>query len=300
MTLETFVGQHRQSHVVMTQCQRHIHVELPTDYSRVTALLDSIKCDNARLQAALSQVRTDESDTGPRHSFEKAEAIILPPQDPVARKRTTGKRPSASISSIEAEGNGNLKFGKGKTEVELRWHKIPEYAKLSKESKDELLAERDARHARGLSRNLPGGPPTPDKKGSKQLKTGKAKKKDSNTDMHAMIAAAVAASTKASAATASEGDNELKTQIKALVSSIDSDNIDNINCELIDVIASLLPIANPLDVSVRPSSGSQQIVSVGDGIIIRTQHRRFDIMTDMIVGLPSLQEVSFIGVDLVA
>jgi hypothetical protein len=37
MTLETFVGQHRQSHVVMTQCQRHIHVELPTDYSRVTA-----------------------------------------------------------------------------------------------------------------------------------------------------------------------------------------------------------------------------------------------------------------------
>jgi hypothetical protein len=56
------------------------------------------------------------------------------------------------------------------------------------------------------------------------LKTGKAKKKDSNTDMHAMIAAAVAASTKASAATTSEGDNELKTQIKALVSSLEAQN----------------------------------------------------------------------------
>jgi hypothetical protein len=77
MTLETLVGQHRQSHVLMTQCQRHIHVELPTDYSRVTALLASIECDNARLQAALLQVQTDESDTGPRHSFEKAVAIIL-------------------------------------------------------------------------------------------------------------------------------------------------------------------------------------------------------------------------------
>jgi hypothetical protein len=66
--------------------------------------------------------------------------------------------------------------------------------------------------------------------------------------------------------------------------NIGSDNIDNSNCEVIDAIASLLPIANPLDVSVRPSSGSQQIVSVGDGIVIRTQHRRSDIMTNMIVG----------------
>jgi hypothetical protein len=68
------------------------------------------------------------------------------------------------------------------------------------------------------------------------------------------------------------------------IMGIDSDNRDTSNCVLIDVIASLLPIANPLDVSVRPSSGSQQIVSFGDVIGIRTQHRRSDIITDMIVG----------------
>jgi hypothetical protein len=65
---------------------------------------------------------------------------------------------------------------------------------------------------------------------------------------------------------------------------IDSDNRDTSNCELIGIIASLLCIANPLDVSVRSSSGSQQIVSVGHVIVVRTQHRRSDIITDMIVG----------------
>jgi hypothetical protein len=226
MTLETFIGQHRQSHVVMTQCKRHVHVELPSDYSRVTALLDSIECDNSRLQAALSQVRTDETDDGPRHSFSKAVNIILP-QDPVALKRTKGKRPAALISGLDVSGpgNGHLKVGKGKTGVDLRWHKPPDYAKLSKPQQDELREVRDARFAAGLGRNLPGaGPPKSDRQG-KHKKSKKPDKGQSNAELAALISAAVVAGQKETTkpdAKVSFSDTELK-KMKALISSMEAD-----------------------------------------------------------------------------
>jgi hypothetical protein len=100
MTLETFVSQHRSAHVMMAQCSRHIHVELPAPYSRVTALLDSIESNDARLQSMLQHVRADDSATGLHHDFEATATVIIP-QDPVARNRKIGgKRANIEISAI--------------------------------------------------------------------------------------------------------------------------------------------------------------------------------------------------------
>ena len=221
MTLETFVSQHRQAHVLMTQCQRHITVELPTEYSRVTALLDSIECDNSRLQAALSQVRTDDSATGLHHNFEQAVIVILP-QDPVALKRVTGKRSAtAMISEVTGGPSPTLKVGKGKTGVELRFHKRPEYLLLTQEQQKELKDFRDERVRQGHGRGLSGGPPMKKGRNNKSSKN-KGKGKDNTAEIQSMISAAVAAAHKASAKTAAKDDTDLRTQLQALVSSMNS------------------------------------------------------------------------------
>jgi hypothetical protein len=161
MTFETFVSQHRQAHVLMDQCSRHIHVELPTEYSRVAALLDSIESHDARLQSALSLVRTDLSPNGLHHSFEATVTAIIP-QDPVARNRKSGgKRVSISeVNGAKIPGilDPILKVGKGKTGVALRFHVHTEYIKLPQDQKDELEEVRDARDKAGFGRDLPGGP----------------------------------------------------------------------------------------------------------------------------------------------
>ena len=121
LTLETHINHHRQAHVQMEQCATHIHVVVPTPFTRVATLLDSIECVDARLQAALAKVRCDDSPTGLHHDFEGAVGIILP-QDPVALKRITNKRSAtATVSAINA-GDTTLKVGTGKTGVALRYH----------------------------------------------------------------------------------------------------------------------------------------------------------------------------------
>ena len=57
-----------------------------------------------------------------RNKFEETIALLAP-CDPVARKRSNSKRPSAKISVATAD-RGNIKDGKfGPTGVELRWYK---------------------------------------------------------------------------------------------------------------------------------------------------------------------------------
>jgi hypothetical protein len=187
MTLETFVSQHRQAHVMMSQCALHIHVELPTPYSRVTSLLDAIDSTDSRLQSALSHVRTDSSLNGLHHNFESTVTVLIP-QDPVARNRKPGgKRTNGEISALAGILDPVLKLGKGKTGVALRFHIHSEYKKLNQEQKDELEEVRTARQKAGFGRDLPGG------HRKKKDANGKKRKhkKDGKPDIAAMIAAAV-------------------------------------------------------------------------------------------------------------
>ena len=143
---EAFVSQHRNAFVSMTACSNHVQYQLPNEHSRVGFLLEAIECSDAGLQAAMASVKTDNGANGMRNDFEAAVAHILP-YDPVAKKRASGKRGSALISDVQADGHqvevivGAAKATKpsiGKTGVHLRYHKGKEYAKLSKEQNKEL------------------------------------------------------------------------------------------------------------------------------------------------------------------
>ena len=78
--------------------------------------------------------------------FEKSVAHLLP-ECPVAAK-VEKKRKNANISGL----GGNFKAGTGpKTGVELRYHKPPEFAKLSNEEREELMDLRPVNKFKGKS-----------------------------------------------------------------------------------------------------------------------------------------------------
>lgn len=147
-TLEGFVSQHRNAFVSMTACAEHVQYQLPNEHSRVGFFLEGIECSDAGLQAAMASIRTDIGPTGMRNDFERAVAHILP-YDPVAKKRANAKRSSALISGVDgdvmADVSSVTKPSIGKTGVHFRYYKGPEFAKLSKEQKKELLEWRKSK-----------------------------------------------------------------------------------------------------------------------------------------------------------
>ena len=72
-------------------------------------------------------------DAGMRDAFELT-ATSISPANPVACKRMNNKRPAANISATDG-----LK-SKGRTGVELRWHKTPEFKALPENQREELKA----------------------------------------------------------------------------------------------------------------------------------------------------------------
>ena len=82
---------------------RTCSIQLPNEHSHVGFLLDAIQSADARLQAALASIKTDNGLNGMQNNFEQAAAHLLP-YDPVAKKRATGiKHGSALISLTEAK-----------------------------------------------------------------------------------------------------------------------------------------------------------------------------------------------------
>jgi hypothetical protein len=147
--LESFISQHRNAFVSIQACAEQVQYQLPNEHLRVGFLLEGIQCADAGLQAAMASVKTDNGPNGLRNDFEATTAHLLP-YDPVAKKRTAGtKRGAATISSAEAEDSSGevssvlSKKSLGRTGVHLRYYKVDEYKKLSKEQKDELREWRD-------------------------------------------------------------------------------------------------------------------------------------------------------------
>ena len=69
--------------------------------------------------------------------FEETIAFLAP-CDPVARKHSNSKWPSAEIS-VATANRGSLKDGKfGTTGVELRWYKYKEFNALYEANQEEL------------------------------------------------------------------------------------------------------------------------------------------------------------------
>lgn len=184
-SLEVHIDGHRNAHVALTEASHHVDFQLPNERTRVTNLLDSIKCVDPTLLAAIAAVYSD--DPGKRDVFELTAAYISP-SCPVAKKRQHSKRPIANVSGITNDGNLRKMGDSG---VELRWYKHPEYVNLSDDQKEELkgwaATQPDNRNAsKKNQKNQKKGQP---KKGKRAMTPGSNKFKK---HVRAQVAAALA------------------------------------------------------------------------------------------------------------
>jgi hypothetical protein len=151
-SLEKFIAQHRNAFVSMRQCAEHVTFQLPNERTRVSYLLDAVQCNDPGLQAAMAQVRTDSDADGKMNDFEATASYLLQ-YDPVSKKRAAGaKRGLSAISEVTGEDSadissvsqgGRSKTSVGKSGVEFRYYKTPEYNLLTADQKSELHDYRD-------------------------------------------------------------------------------------------------------------------------------------------------------------
>ena len=140
-TLERYLSQHRAAYVSLQRCAENVQIEIPNQRSRVGYLIENIEVADPDVKAAIAAIKLDDSPTGLRNDFERAVALLLP-TDPVAKKQK-GKRSQAEISSA------NLKEGRGKTGVELRYYTPAEYRNLTDEQRKELRSIRSTKSKTG-------------------------------------------------------------------------------------------------------------------------------------------------------
>jgi hypothetical protein len=142
LSLESFCAKHRTAFEgIKAACEKGVPYQLPTEYTRVTHLLNAIETSDAGLQAAMANVKADNDPIdGKRHNFEATVAFITP-FDPVAIRP---KRSAAAISAAETDVTvSSMKTGIGKTGVHLRFHSHSEYKTLTAAQKAELKEWRE-------------------------------------------------------------------------------------------------------------------------------------------------------------
>ena len=237
-TLDRYVAQHCNAFVMMQECSTHVPYQLPNEFTRVTHLFDNIQCNDASLQAAMALVRNDKDLTGKMNNFEDAASFIIP-HDPVAKKqRATTKRDLANVAGTEAEGQKKPKSAAsisststkpsiGKTGVEFRFYKKPEYRKLSKEQKSELYQWQKSRKTNTSEKDpnskVNGSASDIAAAVSKELEKRKEAEQDElETEKHfeKYIMSIIARSGKASAQVASAKSNDKSKTPKVTINSI--------------------------------------------------------------------------------
>ncbi len=89
-TLAQHMGMHRHAWITLTECAKHIPVDVPNYCARVTYLMDSLKTADPTVLTAIAAVRQDEADK--RVNFEHTFAYLVP-VCPVTAKtaKKTGK-----------------------------------------------------------------------------------------------------------------------------------------------------------------------------------------------------------------
>ena len=136
-SLDKFIAQHRSAFVLMHKCAVHVNFQLPNKFTHVGYLLDAIETTDADLQAAMELIcNSVEPTTGKRYNFE-ATATCLLPHVPLEKKQNSRSdcHRGAEVSAINSY---TIKYGVDNMGVNLRYHKMNEYVKLSPEKKSKL------------------------------------------------------------------------------------------------------------------------------------------------------------------
>lgn len=150
-TLKSHINKHREAHNDMVRAADHIAYEVPNEHTRVGRLLKSLTSTNGTVLAAITNIH---GDTNRRGDFENAaDFLLLTTEMQKGSNNAGGGGGRQRISAIKQGGGSKPNVCKGKTGVELRYHKRHEYRKLNEEQKEELSQWRDEKR----NKNKDGG-----------------------------------------------------------------------------------------------------------------------------------------------
>ena len=121
----------------MGAAAEHVDFQLPNEHTQVGYLIDAIKCNDAKLQAVISNIENNKA--GKCVDFEAAVAFLLPTCPVTQKRQKTYKRGVSEISSTTTKGSlFRSKSGIGETGVHFTYYKLNEYKKLTLKQIDEL------------------------------------------------------------------------------------------------------------------------------------------------------------------
>ena len=99
---------------------------------RVCYFLESVReCKDQTFVARVEQVRADDDADGMNNQFDKFVQHLLP-ACPVLARQKSGNNDEANIGAAKISSI-QIKSGRGKTGVDLRWYKRSEFKKLFKD-----------------------------------------------------------------------------------------------------------------------------------------------------------------------
>jgi hypothetical protein len=157
-TLTQHMGLHRKAFITLSECAKHIPIEVPNDRACGMYLLDLFMTIDPFVLAAVAAARQDGANK--QVNFENA-FMFLAPTCPVAAKAAKKGRLSfkAIVLSTNMKAQAGLggdckKLRKGRTGVALHYHKYNKFQALSVEQKAEL---NEWKEANGGSKEDKGG-----------------------------------------------------------------------------------------------------------------------------------------------
>ena len=173
-TLAMHIANARTYHNDLLRASQYVPVDVPTEPTRVTRLLNSIETRDQFLISAIVEVKGDDGANGKANDFEVAADYLLKMLPAKSRDNV----PNYQISAIEFdfEHESDIPSKGPDTGVEVRYHSKDEYSSLSPDEKEELAAIRTA--ARKVNKDFGKKPPQSgnNSKNAKRKKTRKQRK----------------------------------------------------------------------------------------------------------------------------
>ena len=151
-TLLRHLTSHRNAHNDLVRSSRFIDYQVPSESQRVKRLFASIKSTDSRIESVRVQVLSDPRGLG--NDFERCADLLLlaSPTNPSQGPNPNGHRISAINTDKNRKKRDSSKLAsRGKSGVELCYHRKSDYDKLNKAQKYELyewqLANKKAKHS---------------------------------------------------------------------------------------------------------------------------------------------------------